>query len=178
MAMRNFFGFYSMKSKVKANDRSSKTTPNCGSDIENFRERQLHPDFGMKDIAVGVIRRFEAGDQPENDALERLRALTGRKVDPDWLRNYWRSESKEDFVDRLCSKPIESWQMLTESEAEALISEHLKTSSPGRRDSIEAAIDRRFKRPNGTLNDLVFQKNLGDPKKNLDEIEKAETVQL
>jgi hypothetical protein len=84
----------------------------------------------------------------------------------------------ENFVDRLCAKPIENWQTLTESESEALISEYLQTQSPGRRDSIESAMDRRYKKPSGTLNELAFQKDLNDPKRILDELKKATAMQL
>ena len=55
----------------------------------------------MKPQVTAIIESFESEEIQEAAALARIRELTGREIDADWLRNYWRSESIEDFVDRL-----------------------------------------------------------------------------
>src|SRR6266498_2693913 len=125
----------------------------------------------MKQVTM-ILKSFERGELPEREVVSRLKDLTGRLIDADWLRNYWRAESVEDFVDRLCAAPIENWQMITDSQAEVLIAEYLGGVSPGRRESIEAAIDRRYNKPSGTLNSLVFHSDLHDPRQILNELKK------
>jgi hypothetical protein len=132
----------------------------------------------MKAQVAAIIESFEEGTMPETVALAKLKELTWRTVDADWLRDYWRSESMEDFVDRLCAEPIADWQAIKDTEALALIREYLQGSSPGRRDSIESAIDRRYGKPNGTLMDLVFQKGLADAASILDELKKDTRIYL
>ncbi len=132
----------------------------------------------MKQQITAIIERFEEGAITEAVALARLKELTGRDVDGDWLRNYWRSESMEDFVDRLCAEPIRDYQRITDADALALIAEYLQTDSPGRRDSIEDALDRRYGKSHGTVSDLVFQRGLTEPSKILEELKKDTRIYL
>lgn len=128
--------------------------------------------------AIRIVKSFESGKLSEMEALSQLKDVTGRTIDSDWLKNYWRAESIDDFVDRLCALPINNWQTITEMEAEKLIVEYLNTPSPGRRDSIETALERRFRKAKGTLNDLVFQKDFDDLKRILDELRKDASIYL
>jgi hypothetical protein len=132
----------------------------------------------MKSQVKAIVESFEAGTMSETVALSRLQELTGRTVDADWLRNYWRSESMEDFVDRVCAEPIADWQAIKDAEVLALIREYLQDPPPGRRDSIGSAIDRRYGKPGGTLMGLVFQKGLTDAASILDELKKDTRIYL
>jgi hypothetical protein len=132
----------------------------------------------MKPQVTAIIESFEKGEVEEAVALARIRELTGREIDGDWLRNYWRSESIEDFVDRLCAEPIRDYDRITDAEALVLISEYLQTDSPGRRDSIETALDRRFGKPSGTISGLVFQRDLSDSRTILDELKRDTKIYL
>jgi hypothetical protein len=127
---------------------------------------------------TAIIESFEHSAITEAVALEKLREITGRDIDGDWLRNYWRSESMEDFVDRLCAKPIRDCERITDSDALELIAEDLATNSPGRRDSIEAALDRRFGKPTGTVSDIVFQRGLSEPSLILEDLKKDSRIYL
>ena len=73
---------------------------------------------------------------------------------------------------------IRDFDRITDTEALALISEYLQTESPGRRDSIEAALDRRFGKPTGTICGLVFQRDLSDPKQILEELKRDTRIYL
>jgi hypothetical protein len=132
----------------------------------------------VKSTAREIIEHFEAGRIAEGEALARLETLTGRAVEAGWLREYWRSESIDDFVDRLCAEPIANWQTLTEDEVEALIAEFIAGASPGRRDQIEDAIEKRFRKSPGVLIDLVDQKQPSDPKEILRELKKDTVIYL
>ena len=132
----------------------------------------------MKASVRSLVEDFEAGRLSETDVLKRLQEITGRSIDSYYLRNYWRSESIDDLVDKLCAKTIKDWQAITEAEAEELICEYIVTESPGRRDSIEVAIDRRFGKASGFLSDLVFQRDIDDPKAILSELKKDTVIYL
>ena len=132
----------------------------------------------MKERVIAVIESFESGTVTESAALAALRELTGKDVDGDWLRNYWRSEDLEDFVDRLCAESIPDWESITDSDTVTLIAEFLQTEKPGRQDSIEEALDRRYGKPTGTLHGLVFRRGLSDPSVILAELKKDTRIYL
>ena len=132
----------------------------------------------MKPQVTAIIESFENDEITEAVALARIRELTGGEIDGEWLRNYWRSESIEDFVDRLCAEPIHDFERITDAEALALIAEYLQTQSPGRRDSIETALDRRFGKPTGTVSDLIHQRNLSDASAILAELKRDTRIYL
>jgi hypothetical protein len=132
----------------------------------------------MKPQVTAIVESFEKEEIEEAVALARIRDVTGREIDGDWLRNYWRSESIEDFVDRLCAEPIRDFERITDADALALIAEYLQTQSPGRRDSIETALDRRFGKPTGTVSDLVHQRDLSDASAILAEMKRDTRIYL
>jgi len=132
----------------------------------------------MKPLVKTIVENFENKTITEAVALARLRELTGRDVDGDWLRNYWRAESLEDFVDRLCAEPIRDYDRITDTDALDLIAEYLQTDSPGRRDSIEEALGRRFGKPTGTVSGLVFLRGLTDRSGILQELKKDTRIYL
>jgi hypothetical protein len=132
----------------------------------------------MKDQVTAIIESFEDGDMTESDAVARIQALTGRVVDADWLRNYWSSESLEDFVDRLCAESIADWRQISDDQALKLIAEYFQTESRGRQDSIEEALDRRFGKPTGTLSNLVHMRDLSEPSEILGELKKDTRIYL
>ena len=128
----------------------------------------------MKSNVKAVIESFESGLISESQAFTKLKELTGRDVDSGWLKNYWRSESLDEFVDRLSAEPIKNCEQISDSEALNLIAEFLNTNSPGRRDRIEEALDCRFGKPHGTICELVFQGEQTEPERILDLL-KADT---
>lgn len=132
--------------------------------------------WAVKSTAREIIEHFEAGRIAEGEALGLLEALTGRAVEAGWLREYWRSESIDDLIDRLCAGPISNWQTLTDDDVEALIAEFIAGVRPGRHDQIEDALAKRFRKSRGTLIDLVDQKGLSEPKEILRELKKDAVV--
>ena len=132
----------------------------------------------MKPLVKTIVENFENKTITEAVALARLRELTGRDVDGDWLRNYWRAESLEDFVDRLCAEPIRDYDRITDTDALDLIAEYLQTDSPGRRYSIEEALHRRFGKPTGTVSGHVFLRGLTDRSGILQELKKDTRIYL
>jgi hypothetical protein len=132
----------------------------------------------MKPQVTSIIESYEAGAVSEAAALTRLHEITGRVLEAAWLRHYWRSESLEHFVDRICAPPIADWHQLTEGDTLALVVEYFQTESPGRRDSIEVALDRRFGKPSGTLSDLIHQRDISEPSRILEELKRDTRIYL
>lgn len=135
-------------------------------------------DKSSIDRVQRIINSFDRGDLSESYTLTQLKELKGHSVEVDWLRNYWRSESLKDFADRLCALPIQDWQALSIQKVESLIAEYINKASPGRRQIIESAIVRPFRKPSGTLSDLVFEKEITAPKLILEELGKDTTIRL
>jgi len=132
----------------------------------------------MKSQVTAIIESFENEEIEKAVALARILDITGREIEGDWLRNYWRSESIEDFADRLCAEPIRDFERITDSEALALIAEYLQAQSPGRRESIETALDRRFGKPSGTVRGLVYHRDITDPSRVLKELKRDTRIYL
>ncbi|MBE7501236.1 MAG: hypothetical protein HS113_13205 [Verrucomicrobiales bacterium] len=132
----------------------------------------------MKAHVTAIVESFEAEEITEAEALAKLQEITGRVVDAGWLRHYWNSQSLRDFVDRLCAGPIADWQQLTDDDAIRLIAEYFQTESPGRRDSVEDALDRRFGKPTGTLRDLIHQRDMSEPATILEELKRDTRIYL
>ena len=124
----------------------------------------------MKQEVTAIVDAFEREEISEAEALARIHELTGKEIDGHWLRNYWRSESTEDFIDRLCAEPILNFERITDAEALSLIEEFLQTQSPGRRDSVAEALERKFGKPTGQVYGLVYQRDLSDPDEILAEL--------
>lgn len=77
----------------------------------------------MKKAVHEVIESFEKQLILIGDALDRIESITGKRIDADTLENYWRSESIETFVERLCTSSIEDWDEIDDEAAIRLIEE-------------------------------------------------------
>lgn len=132
----------------------------------------------MKQQVAEILNLFEKGAITSAAAITQIEVATGRHIDEHVLHNYWRSQSKDEFIDRLCVEPINNFAQLTDSESLDLISEFLTTKSPGRRDMIDAALVRRYGKPTGTLIELVFQNDLSTPEKILAELKRETRIFL
>lgn len=130
----------------------------------------------MKDKVNSILKEFEAGAISDAEAVRQIDVVTARSVDLDHLRNYWRGESKEDFVDRLCAAPITDWREISEARILELIAEFLATESPGRRDSIGVALERRLGKPSGTLLDVAYHRDNSEPEQILEELKKETRI--
>ena len=65
------------------------------------------------------------------------------------------------------------WVGLTDEEVSQVIEMGL-----GVRDSIETALDRRFGKPTGTISDLIFQRDLSEPSRILEELKRDTKIYL
>ena len=138
----------------------------------------LNSSPDLKTQVAAVVESFEDETITEAEALTQIRELTGEQIDGDWLRTYWGSESLEQFVERLCSKEIPNYSLITDTVAIELITEFLKTKSQGRRDRLDEALARRFGKPGGTLRQLVCKQDMSDPNAILNELKRDTRIYL
>ncbi|MEL6445620.1 MAG: hypothetical protein AAF089_14660 [Bacteroidota bacterium] len=123
-----------------------------------------------------IVNDFEDGSLSVEDAASRIEIVTGRPVDPNVLRGYWGSESLEELARRLCTEPIQEWADIPEEQALSLIQQILD-------DPVDdalfarnvAALEKRFRKPSGTLSDLIFHNDNTDPAWILEQI-RVDTV--
>ena len=135
--------------------------------------------LAIEEKAKRIVEDFESERIGIEDALCRLREITGKEIDAYSLANYWRAESLSSFVRDLCMPPIEPWQDLSEEQSLALIKELLENITDVaiyNRNSL--ALEKRWAKPLGTLSDMIFYKNLTDPLKILKELKNNTVIQL
>ncbi|MEM9998998.1 MAG: hypothetical protein AAF809_14945 [Bacteroidota bacterium] len=110
-----------------------------------------------------LISAFEAGQSTAEEAAAEIRALTGKFVDALTVSEYWGAESLESLARRLCTEPLADWATLSDENALALIQQVLDEIGD---DAVWArnseALERRYRKPSGTLSDLIFHEDVTD----------------
>ena len=79
----------------------------------------------MQNDIITIVKRFESGEVDFESTQKSLEKLTGKIIDRDHLKNYWRSESLEDFAEILATRPIDNYEKITSETATKLIEEAL-----------------------------------------------------
>ena len=133
--------------------------------------------MSKKDEIIRVVREYEQGKRGTNETIKMIFEISGHEVDRDYLDNYWRSESLEDFAGFLAIEEIRDWEGIDDSRALVLIREMLSdpTNDPVIfRNSV--ALERRFNKPEGKIIHLIFEEDMTDPEQLLSEIKKNTTI--
>ena len=116
----------------------------------------------MQNDIITIVKRFESGEVDFESTQKSLEKLTGKIIDRDHLKNYWRSESLEDFAEILATRPIDNYEKITSETATKLIEEALL--EPGGAIFLRnaEALEKRYQKTEGFLTDLVFQEDIDD----------------
>lgn len=111
-----------------------------------------------KEKVKKVILDFEKGDISAESTVQKIYDITLMKIDALRLKNYWRSESMEAFIDSITYEVYKEWKEIDDVIALKLLNE-IKDNIGD--DAILArnseALERRFKKPTGIIVDLLFQ---------------------
>lgn len=131
----------------------------------------------MKAKLKQYIVDFENGKIELDKALELINKIATTKVDRDWLLSYWGSSDIDEFIDIISIKEIDNWVDINDEEALKLIKEILE-----KLDSITIlkngeALEKRYRKSEGTVSDLVCQQNL-TPNEILEELKKDTVIRL
>ncbi len=73
-----------------------------------------------------LIRQYEQGKLSFEALNTRLLDENYSSVEKDYLENYWRSESIEDFVEILLVRPITDWALIDDARAVQLVEESVE----------------------------------------------------
>lgn len=110
-----------------------------------------------------IILSFENNEISLETALKSLLEETHKEVKEYELLNYWRSESIDDYVNRLIAEPVSDWEGINDEKALVLIKEIV--DNIGNDAILEVngqALEKRFSKPTGTISDWIFQDDIVD----------------
>ena len=113
----------------------------------------------VQEVAL-TIKNYESGALDLEATQQKLLNATGKVVDQYELDHYWRSEDLEEFVATIATAAIEDWAAIDDARALQLIVElidHGTTAFVWRNGT---ALEKRYGQPIGTVQDLIFWKDL------------------
>ena len=114
-----------------------------------------------KDQIKIIVQEFEKGKLSENEALLKINELSIVELAAYRLKNYWSSESMEEFIDTLVFERYQDWKSINDKEALILIEEMKQNSSNNsilQRNS--QALEKRYGKPTGKMYDYIFHTEL------------------
>ncbi|WP_299527084.1 hypothetical protein [Winogradskyella sp.] len=117
----------------------------------------------MEEKLESVIKDYEDDKISTDFALQKIHKISHKRISAYELDNYWKSKSLEDFIKQLAFKPIEDWALIEDNQAIHMINVILKNLD---RDELIAeygeALEKRYRKPSGTLSDLIFYDDLNN----------------
>ena len=132
----------------------------------------------MQNDVVTIVKRFESGEVDFESTQKSLEELTGKIIDRDHLKNYWRSESLEDFAEILATRPIDNYEEITSETATKLIEEALLEPRGAVFLRNAEALEKRYQKTEGFLTDLVFQEGIDDLTQILSRLKEDTVIKL
>jgi hypothetical protein len=123
--------------------------------------------YQKEDIST-LFEQYEMDFINAQTLIQAIKTTCEKDVTKTELDNYFRSEDKENFIQRLLTEKIENWQDLDDTKAVKLIEEILENVATN--DAILSrnmtALEKRYQKSTGALSDLIFHKDIT----NVDEI--------
>ena len=125
-----------------------------------------------------TILKYESGEIDYEAISSVIFIECDKKISRDELDNYWRSESLDDYVKKICIPAISEWHQIDDLQAIKLIEEIINSLTD---DSIlcrnSEALEKRYSKPEGTISELIFHKDVVDAERILKEL-KQENIKL
>lgn len=118
-----------------------------------------------KDKVKNIITDFEANKIDIMAALESIYKITQKRLEESRLRNYWRSESLDELIASITYEEYSNWKNIDDEEAIRLLGEIREYIGDGEILSRNTeALERRYKKPVGTVSDLIFHNEFSNNK--------------
>lgn len=126
-----------------------------------------------------LILNFEEGAITSDDVVIKINKISTGKLDTYCLNNYWRAESLNDLVKRISVDPITDWKEIDDNKALFLIKNTIENfSDDGIIRKNSEALEKRYQKPEGTLNQLICYSNHNTPIEILNELKKDTVIRL
>ncbi|MBL7762481.1 MAG: hypothetical protein JNL23_03555 [Chitinophagaceae bacterium] len=105
--------------------------------------------------------------------------ITGKTISEEEIKDYWTYTSLDNFCEMLLIEPITDWQDIDDAKALLLIEEVLdNVTNDALLTRNSEALEKRYRKPSGFLNDLVFHSDINSPNEILKQLKKDKTINL
>ncbi|WP_418654501.1 hypothetical protein [Tenacibaculum soleae] len=129
----------------------------------------------IKKLIIGFENELESAEK----TIEKINKISSNRIDEYSLRNYWRKTDLEDFVEVLSMPQIEKWKEIDDVHADKLITEYKNNlTNDALMNRNATALEKRYKKSNGTLSNWIFYENITDNKKIIELLKKDTTIKL
>lgn len=116
------------------------------------------------EIIKKLMKEFEDSDLTIKELQTKIQKITNKKIDEYVLNNYWRSETLDNFINKLISnKNFDFSKKLEDSEALLLIEEIMNNVH----DDIiieknSRILEYNYSKPSGLISDLIFKEDINN----------------
>ena len=116
------------------------------------------------EIIKKLMKEFEDSDLTIKELQTKIQKITNKKIDEYVLNNYWRSETLDNFINKLISnKNFDFSKKLEDSEALLLIEEIMNNVH----DNIiieknSRILEYNYSKPSGLISDLIFEEDINN----------------
>ncbi|WP_440879778.1 hypothetical protein [Tenacibaculum sp. C7A-26P2] len=116
------------------------------------------------EIIKKLMKEFEDSDLTIKELQTKIQKITNKKIDEYVLNNYWRSETLDNFINKLISnKNFDFSKKLEDSEALLLIEEIMNNVH----DDIiieknSRILEYNYSKPSGLISDLIFEEDINN----------------
>ena len=131
------------------------------------------------DKLESIILNYENDKINIEEALSLINKITSKEVKQDDIVEYWAYTTLKDLIQTLLIEPILDWKYIEDDKAIHMIKEILKNISNSiilERNS--EALEKRYKKPSGTIIELIFSKGLDNSEKILEKLKENSIIHL
>ncbi|CAL2106422.1 conserved hypothetical protein [Tenacibaculum sp. 190524A02b] len=126
-----------------------------------------------------LIINYENSSISIETAISEINKTIKVHLDAYSLDNYWRSESLDNFINRLLDSPIENWKEINNKEAIILIKEIVENlGNDALIEKNTSALEKRYSKASGVLSDWIFIDGITDTNILLEKLKQNNIIQL
>ena len=132
-----------------------------------------------KERLKSLIELYESRQLDFLQVQHLINEIAGKTISKEEIENYWTYTSLDNYCDTVLIEPIIDWQDIDDTKALVLIEEILNnTTNDGLLMKNSEALEKRYKKASGFLNDLIFQADINNSNEILKELKKDKTIYL
>ncbi|CAL2093226.1 conserved protein of unknown function [Tenacibaculum sp. 190524A02b] len=126
-----------------------------------------------------IIINYENSSISIETAISEINKIATIHLDAYSLDNYWKSESLDNFINRLLASPIENWKEINDKEAIILIKEIVENlGNDALIEKNTSALEKRYSKTSGVLSDWIFIDGVTDTNILLEKLKKDDVIKL